>query len=174
MRDYDPSGTIAMFIAAALQHPNPPCNGRRRRMSTISVGQHKNKFDQVVVYCDLADENLVSEAWAADGHDGEPSDEFVGKCMLHDAQVYRGAYRKMLFLAPQYRDMTLARPDFGHLLHDDVQGAYDWLDDAVKRAKEPGAHENHGFYLNRQLRQWRVATVAELREKLQKVYKYEW
>lgn len=29
MREYDPSGTIAMFIAPSWQYPNPPCNGWR-------------------------------------------------------------------------------------------------------------------------------------------------
>lgn len=163
-----------MFIASALQHPNPPCNGRNRRVSTIHVDQHKNKFDMVVVYCKLAEPNLVSEAWAADGNNGDPSDEFAGKCMVHDAQIYRSAYRKMLFLAPQYKEMTLGRPDYGYLLHDDVVDAYAYIDGRVAEAQAPGAHENHQKYVDRLLYNWRVPTVDAWKEKIAKVYKYDW
>ena len=171
MREYDPSGTIAMFIASALQHPNPRCNGNNRRMSTIYVDQHKNKFNLVVVYCSLAEDNLVSEAWASEGHDGDPSDDFVGKCMLRDAQVYRSAYRKMIWLVPQHKEMILGRADHGYLLYDSVDEVDKWIGELVARCDE---HPNHKAHLDRVLRDWRVASTAELKAKLEKVYKYDW
>ena len=173
-REYDPSGSMAMFIASALQHPNPPCNGRGRRVSTIFVSQHKNKFDATVVYCTLAETNAVSEAWAESGHDGDPSDEFVGKCMLDDAQLYRSAYRKMMFLAPQYKQMLFPRCDYGYLIADDVAAAYAYIDERVAEAQAPGAHENHQKYVDRLLHDWRVPTVDAWKEKIAKVYKYDW
>jgi len=163
--EFDPSGTIAMFIAAALQHPNPPCNSaHRRRVSTIFVSQHKNKFDRVVVYCTLAATNLVNESWAENGEDGEPTPEFIEKCFVHDAEMYRMCYRKMLFLAPQYRDMTLATPDYCYLLFDTKAELDAWLIDKHEHAKEangcrPGLLEN-----------WHVNNIDELRVKLHKVY----
>lgn len=174
MREYDPSGTMAMFIAAALQHPNPPCNGRGRRMSTIYVDQHKNKFNMTVVYCTLAEENEVSEAWAEEGHDGDPSDDFRGKCMLRDAQVYRSSYRKMMFLAPQHKELLFPRADYGYLIADDVSEAYAYIDGRVAEAQAPGAHENHQKGVDRLLRTWAVPTIEALKEKLAKVYKYDW
>lgn len=33
---FDPAGTIALFIASALQHPDSRCNGNSPRVSTIS------------------------------------------------------------------------------------------------------------------------------------------
>lgn len=143
-------------------------------MSTIVVSQHKNKFDQVVVYCTLAESNEVAEAWAEDGNDGEPTQEYRGKCMMHDAQVYRGAYRKMLFLVPQYKKMTLARPDYGYLLFDTIGEAHAWLDKEVEEAHKPDAHENYRFALNRKLKQWDASSIEDFKAKLEKVYKYTW
>lgn len=167
--EFDPSGTIAMFIAAALQHPNPPCNGgRRRRVSTIFVSQHKNKFDQVVVYCTLAEANLVSEAWAEDGHDGDPNQEYVIKCLEDDAKLYRNAYRKMMFLAPQYKKMMLARPDYGYLLFDTKEQLDEWLAHQGEYAKEPNGQSPH------LLKRWEAASADELRARLHKVYDRRW
>lgn len=163
-----------MFIAAALQHPVPPCNSNRRRLSTIFVSQHKNKFDRVVVYCTLASKNLVSEAYANDGNDGDPTPEYQGKCMQHDAKIYRAAYHKMLFLAPQYREMILSRPDYGWLLHDDVNKAYAYVNDLEAEANKPDAHENHKFRIDRLIEQWGVQTIEQLHEKLNKVYEHDW
>lgn len=157
-----------MFIASALQHPNPPCNGNRRRVSTIAVSQHKNKFDLVVVYCTLAETNLVSEAWAEDGHDGDPTPDYVSKCMEHDAHLYRSSYRKMMFLAPQYKKMTLARPDYGYLLFDTKDELDAWLKDQGEYAKEPNGESPH------LLKRWSASDAAELRTKLHKVYDRRW
>lgn len=166
--EFDPSSTIAMFIAAALQHPNPPCNGRNRRVSTIEVAQHKNKFDMVVVYCTLASTNEVNEAWAETGHDGDPPSEFVDKCLQQDANLYRKAYRKMLFLAPQYREMMLSRPDYGYLLFDDKARLDEWLDHQGEYQKTKNVDDTH------LQKRWNCGSADELRAKLHQVYDTRW
>lgn len=168
-RDYDPSGVIAMFIAAALQHPNPPCNGSGERVSTILVKQHKNKFDNVIVYCMLAQETMVAEAWAEDGNVGTPSPEYVGRCMERDARVYRSSYRKMLFLVPQHREMMHAAADHGYLLHDDVNTAHVKIDELASSVL-PGSIASTRFLLDK----WHAKTVEELKDKLAGVYKHDW
>lgn len=81
----------AMFIAAALQQPNQ----FGKRGSTIKVLQFKQKFNQVVVYCTLADVVEVQEAWKEKGHSGEPSQRFKRECFVRDACTYRNAYMAM-------------------------------------------------------------------------------
>ena len=168
--EFDPSSTIAMFIASALQHPNPECNGGRRRMSTIHVAQHKNKFDLVVVYCTLAETNEVHEAWAEEGKSGLPDAKFLDRCLDHDADLYRKTYRKIMFLAPQYKAMTLGRPDYGYLLFDTKQELDEWLDNQGEYQKTKNVDDE-----NLQ-RRWNCGSADELRAKLYKVYdnKYPW
>ena len=156
MTTYHPSGAIAMFIASALQHPNPECNGRQRRISTIKVDQHKNKFDQVVVYCTLAHPDLVDTACDRErGEDCEPTTEFVKKCMFHDAVHYRKCYMQMLQLVPQHRGMILSRPDYGYLLCDKKEdiAACLGVDHAELVAKK-----------------WHLETTDELFSELHRVY----
>ncbi len=161
--EYDPVGSIAMFIAAALQHPNPPHNGRNALMSTIRVDQHKNKFDQVIVYCELIDTNLVSQAWVAEGKgNGDPPVEFIQACMQRDALVYRRAYRMMMSLLPEFREVIHSHADFKYLLYDSTKELDAWLD-----AYDP----SHMQFL---LSKWRVTDVATLRELLHKTYKRGW
>ena len=164
MQSYDAASTIAMFIGAALQHPNPPCNGRRRRVSTIQVDQHKNKFDLVVVYCTLAEDAQVLAAWSEQGGQGEPAPEFVARCLDHDAVVFRQAYRKMLFLAPQHAERILARPNYGYLLFDDVATLDAWLEERREHAQT-----KNGDNLDLQ-RCWNVPDAAALRARLHKAY----
>ncbi len=163
--EFDPAGTIAMFIASALQHPRPPCNGRSSRVSTIRVEQHKNKFNNVIVYCELANANLVSEAWAEEGNSGPPPGEFINKCRLHDARLYRSVYHKMLFLAPGYREMMFNWADYGYLLFDGVVDLEAWLD-----AKGEHALETNGQHLMKPHVGWRAGSLDDLREKLRRVY----
>lgn len=166
--EFDPSSTIAMFIASALQHPNPPCNGNRRRMSTIDVAQHKNKFDMVVVYCTLAEHNQVAEAWAESGQDGEPTPKFIDGCLIEDANLYRKSYRKMMFLAPQFKKEILGRPDYGYLLYDTKQELDAWLDHQGEYQKTKNVDDE-----NLQKR-WNCSSSEELRTKLYKVYDNKW
>jgi len=39
---------VAMFVGAALNHPNPPCNGEGV-ISTIHVDQYKTKFKMLYI-----------------------------------------------------------------------------------------------------------------------------
>lgn len=161
--EYDPSGSIAMFIAAALQHPNPTCNGHNPLMSTIRVEQHKNKFDRVIVYCELADTNLVSQSWVGMGKgNGDPPDEFIQACMYRDAEIYRHAYRRMLSLVPELREMILSRADYAYLLYDTTRELDAWLN----------TYEQNN--VNHLIKKWRVPDVAALRMLLHKAYKRGW
>lgn len=152
IQQYDPSGTIAMFIAASLQFPQPHCN--EHYSSTIRVDQHKNKFNQVVVYCELADENLVSELWAFGGSAGLPTKEYRVSRLIKDARRYRRSYRQMIFLAPQYKDMILARPDYGYLLFDDIDMFDEWLNVQGKHILE----------------RWHADNIDQLRSYILEVY----
>lgn len=150
-----------MFIAAALQYPLPECNRARRggnRMSTISVAQHKNKFDQVVVYCELAEFNEVATAWAAQGNVGEPTLDFTMRCRHHDACVYRNAYRKMLALVvPDYVDSILSMASYRYLLFDTKEALDAWL------------NENNGT-IDAWCITWNAASADEFRNRLHEVY----
>lgn len=117
---------------------------------------------------------MVSDAWASKGGEGDPPDEFVSMCMGRDAKVYRGVYRKMLFLAPQYREMTMARPDYGYLVFDDVTEAFSYVDGIVTATNVPAARENDRFHLTNLLERWRVTTPDQLKDKLDRVYSYDW
>lgn len=161
--DFDPVAALAMFIAAALQHPNPPCNGRRRLMSTIKVEQYKNKFNAVVVYCTLADADYVNSSWLAE-HDGTPTREYIERCLARDACIYRNAYKKMLALAPQCRDVILARPDHGYLLFDTKDDLDVWLD----------KHDHDEQYMKQLMSLWNVGDIGALRTKLHFVYDQLW
>jgi hypothetical protein len=163
---FDPAGTIAMFIAAALQHPNPPCNGRNPRVSTIFVDQHKNKFGQVVVYCKLAYPDLVMAKWVEEGNDGEPTPHYVDKCRIHDAEHYRAAYLSMTKLVPQHEKIILARPDYGYLLFrtaEELNGYFDFKD------QEHWTDEIRAKWQQSYMDTWQVTTLDDLRAKLRKV-----
>lgn len=152
------SSIIALFIASALQHPNPPCNSRRHRVSTIRVDQHKEKFGLVVVYCELAAAEEVNDAWK-EFNEGEPTQEFAQECLDHDARYYRRCYRKMLKLVPHHRDVIMARPDYGWLLFDTVEELDAYLDKNAAEIKN---------YID--LGKWNVTTVEELRARIHKIY----
>ena len=160
---FDPSSTIAMFIAAALQHPNPPCNGHNKRVSTIHVEQYKNKFNEVIVYCTLADDKQVLDAWRESGNEGEYTPEFRHKCLLNDAKHYRKCYRKMLRLVPQYHDMIMGRPDHSMLLQDDIVKLDQFLSyQNASMNKKRGEDQ-------RLLNDWGVSTSEELRSLICKI-----
>lgn len=129
---YDPSATLAMFIGAALRWERPRCNagyGKQHPFhTTIKVDQTKNKFNMVVVYCDLIHPELVMQEWQSLGNDGEPSPAFIEQAWLRDARHYRATYRRMAFLAPQYEEMIYQRPDYGYLLFDTKEQLDVWFD----------------------------------------------
>lgn len=172
--EYDKCGTIANFIASALQHPIPLADiisgGPGRPISTIEVSQHKNKFDQVRVYCTLASYNLVSENWALDGGEGHPSPAYRQVCMMHDAHIYRDAYRGMVALVPDLRNMIMSQADFAYLLSDTMKDVDVWIGKITEGAN---LHENQAKYLARLLDDWGVEDVIQLRENIRKVYHRE-
>jgi len=119
--DRDYLGAIAAFIGARLQHPVPRCNSTNPRVSTIAVHQHKSKFGQVRVYCDLADTEQVRQAWAESSEwtdaDEVPID-FRDRCLVNDADHYRMTYLEMASLVPQYKNQIFSGSDFPELLFD--------------------------------------------------------
>lgn len=170
--EFDMSGTIARFIAAALQHPNPPCNGKNPRVSTIKVNQHKNKFNLVTVYCSLAAPEYVDAAWSESNSTDEPSDDFVQGCMVRDAIVFRQTYRRMLFLLPDHRSMIVMNAYYPYLLKETVQKAHEYVDGYVARLIAPGVHhEGNKLVLQSFLREWRVDNADALKSLLVQVYK---
>lgn len=144
--DYDPIGSIAMYIAGAMQYPNAD--------STIKVDQYKNKFDMVCIYCSLADPTLVLESWVRSGNEGMPSVDYVAKRMDNDAFVYRTAYLMMVKLVPQYKEAILARPDYSFLLYDSLVELDEWI-------------EKYG---DKYMKKFRAGSVDELRTRLHKLY----
>ena len=164
MREIDPIGTMAMFIAAALQHPNPPCNGREVRISTIKIEQHKNKFSQVVVYLNLAEQNLVAQRWAELGNVDQPPQTFIDSCVKHDARLYRRTYMAMISLVPNKKSEIIARADHTMLLFDDKADLDAWL---VSR-NSPDSKTNAEWKLMTKL--WNSSTIEELQQKLHDIY----
>lgn len=151
--------TIAMFIAAALQHPRPPCNaGHGKPISTISVQQHKVKWGEVCVYCTLADPELLKQAPAF----SRPNSWF--EAMKHDAAHYRRCYLWMLELVPQHRDAILGRADHGYLLLPDAKALSDWV---AENSVAPNAGGQS--YVERIAEQWST-TQAGLLDALQRLY----
>jgi hypothetical protein len=140
---------MAKFIAATLQHPNPRCNSRNHRISTIKVMQHKEKFGAVNVYCELADINMVADEWTERGGVGEPTSEFIEQCFIRDARVYRNVYVDMIKLVPHYRKALTCRADYYELLFMNKEKLDVWLE----------ANGDDSFFLTRYSCQHRMALV---------------
>jgi hypothetical protein len=77
----------------------------------------------------------------------------------------------MIWLVPQHKEMILAMPDYGYLLHDSIDDVDGWIREFVARCEE---HPNHKEHLDRVLRMWRVSSTFEFRAHLEKVYKFDW
>jgi hypothetical protein len=103
----DMASEIAMYVAAALNHPLPPCNGRGN-ISTISVAQYKTKFNEIRVYCQFADESLVLDLWKLiyPEKGDSPSEDFISKCLFNDATHYRYCYLSMKKILKDQDDMV--------------------------------------------------------------------
>ncbi len=159
-----PSGPIAMYIAAALQHPNPRCNGTRERVSTILVEQHKNKFNYVRVYCTLADKGMVQKSWDEE-ESGDITEEYVKNCLLNDAIHYRRTYRTMMWLLPQHHDIIVRDADYGYLLFDTLADLDKWIDEQLY-----GSHMTNAERLLEKRTAWHEAKVTDIKEFLHKAY----
>lgn len=159
--------SMARFVASALQHPMPRCNGLGRT-STIHVDQYKEKFGDVRIYCTLADEFHVRNAWLEEHAvpgvvmEGEPPEEFVKKCFLRDARHYRSCYMDMVELVPHLRDALCVAADYTELLGEDEK--------AIDEKIMPHARRYPGFYLGR----YELGDIEELRDILLKIYKSRW
>ena len=112
---------VAMFVGAALQHDLPECNtftaDKFRKVSTILVSQYKQKFSDIRIYCELAHERLVKEAYTA----SEPKmsyKDFLSYRVYEDASHYRICYKTMMAVAPEYKDALFNGADRPELLVD--------------------------------------------------------
>lgn len=152
---------VAMFVAGALTH----VDGFGRSYShTIQVHQHKSKFDQVVVYCDIADAALVALEYEKRADPAETYEHFYNRCIQRDAVRFRRAYLSMLKLLPEGSEEPLfARANYRYLLLKNVDELNDWLDNSSDfRTNVP--------YRQMVLDKWNVDDKEALREVLTKVY----
>jgi len=116
VKDNDKIWPIAAFIGSRLNHIRPRSNaGHSAFVSTIRVDQYKEKFWYARIYCELAAPELVKAKWN-EHKEGEPTPEFVAKCLLHDARHYRKCYLDMVELAPDLRGKICAQADYPELL----------------------------------------------------------
>ena len=120
--------SISMFIAASLQFKVPICNGVFPRFSTIFVTQYKEKFGQVRVYCDLANDVEVKKAWNESNQCGEPTFDFKRKWLENDMLHYRTCYMNMVDLVPHYEDTILGAADHGWLLCHDIDELNEFIE----------------------------------------------
>jgi len=155
-------GTIAAYIAARMQHPNPRCNGRNPRISTIHISQHKEKFGMMRIYCTLADKDLVLEKWQENGHAGDPDVAFMQACFLHDAKHYRKCHLDMVNIVPSHRNAICSQADYSELLYDDVAALDKRLDEIIADASNNSA--------NYMLSHYEVVDADALRTLFHQVY----
>lgn len=180
--------TIAAFIAARLRYPYPSINGQGNPwVSTISVDQHKEKFWQVRVYCELAEPALIKEKWqwlkarqrriesgekfyrvhtqpeqiVAD----DPTPEFIARCLKSDAIYYREVYRDMLALRPTARDALFDGADHKELLYDSIEDLDRHLDEL--ESKNPAWSKHLSI-------KYGVDNVASLKAYMRSVYVPSW
>jgi len=162
-------GNVAMFIAAALHHPNPPCNGPNKWVSTIKVEQHKVKFTDVRIYCSLAHPDLVQAMWNdfhEDGMPAEPTAEFKARCLMDDARYYRHCYISMLELLPEkVAHLVCGAADFRELLCKDLAELDQLINRNVKQS-DGGKYPQYLSWLNTR---YHVTTVDEVRQCLAKI-----
>ena len=116
-------GAIAMYIAAAMNHPVQFCDCSEMS-STITVEQHKVKFGQVRIYVKLADSTRVAALWINRRDDGSVKtyEEFVRNCFIHDARQYRQAYMSMkTILLPEEFEHVRATADYEEFLFESYE-----------------------------------------------------
>lgn len=134
--DFKLVAPMAAFIGARLNYVLPVCNSGKhggKLVSTIRVDQSKEKFWYARVYCELADDGLVTDKWLVE-HEREvdceaPTPEFRAKCFKRDAFHYRQVYLDMMKLVPvrlhkRIRDAA----DYHELLFDNVVEVDAWVD----------------------------------------------
>lgn len=117
-------GFIASLIGCRLQTAYD---------STIEVSTSKEKFGEVRVYCQLAEDKKVykkytdkrkNERVVADMYDSL----FSRKCIISDAVLYRETYRNFVSLMPKYEKAITHSADYRYLLldkFDDFKSLFD-------------------------------------------------
>jgi hypothetical protein len=107
-------GFIASLIGSRLQSTPD---------STIEVSTSKEKFGEVRVYCQLAEDKNVhkkyvskrkNELFIADMYDSL----FSRKCIVSDAILYRETYKNVVSLMPHYTKAITNSADYRYLLLD--------------------------------------------------------
>ncbi len=123
--------TIARWMGYALEGCIHGFNLRRRAESTIRVQQTKEKFGEIRVHCDLADEDLVREEWEKNEPVLVVSEEFTMKCLKWDRYHYNRVYADAQRLFPQYAREITGAADFKQLTHATPEAAAQYLRDQV-------------------------------------------
>jgi len=155
---------VAMFVGAALNHSVPRGNGQGY-ISTINVSQYKTKFNDIRIYCDLANPQLISDLWSHMGKSGEPSDQFIDQCLFFDAQHYRNCYLSMLdILNNEDIKKSLKEPaSYPELLFREPIELDAFLNERKEKSKQYHQYENL-FATS-----WRVNDFDSLRKLLYKI-----
>jgi len=156
MQKKDILGEVSMFVASSLNYPNPNLN--LLLTSTIRVKQHKVKFKDIRIYCNLADQSLVQELWRTSGNEGIPSSEFLQKRLKWDSIHYRECYLSMVNLLSGNNEAINALingADYRELLCKDENELNDLLVSAAE-------NKNIDWYFIR----WGLATFDELKKHL--------
>ncbi len=150
---------IAMFVAAALNHPLPPCNGKGN-ISTIGISQYKTKFSQIRIYCNLADAELVKEYWSQLGNEGDPTQEFKYGCLISDAKHYRECYLSMsnLLSDAEARDALMEPANFPELLFKNLEELDAFLNKNLELSKQ------YSQYIANYYSRWQVKDFDALRK----------
>lgn len=169
---------VAMFIAAALQHPNPPCNGRKKWVSTIKVDQYKTKFNFVRIYCTLADPELVKKVMDDDPKFIEAKRSnlyadidleiasFSKQCLIDDARHYRKCYLSMMSLLPEdLIKYVKSEADYPELLCHDI----DELNQLIDRKVVSFEKENCSTYCTIFNSRYDLPSIEDVRKYLMMV-----
>lgn len=96
--------SISFFIGKALDGRLYAFDRHERSFSTIYVTQAKEKFGNPVVYCQLAEPELVTRAWEKSPKfvSGDVPDSFKEERLVADSRLYRSVYARMMQMLPKY------------------------------------------------------------------------
>jgi hypothetical protein len=95
--------SIAEFLAESL----------KSNLNTIHVSDYKEKFGEIRIYCDLADEQLIRERYVGAGEDEHVIRK---KCLINDSRWYRDHYKAMISLVPHYEKVITGAADYHELI----------------------------------------------------------
>jgi hypothetical protein len=113
------------------------CRFQNTHDSTIEVFTSKEKFGEVRVYCQLAEDKKVLKKFidkqkndlsVVDMYDSQ----FSRSCIISDAVLYRETYRNLVALMPQYEKAIMQSADYRYLLLDSFEDFIKLFDDDQK------------------------------------------